>query len=45
MINNLSLNEQKPGYANITVQEKILPTEDLNVMYLNLFGSDWANQW
>jgi len=35
------LDEQKPGNANITVQERILPKEDLNVMYLSLFGSDW----
>ncbi len=41
----LSLWEQKPGNKNITVQEKILPEKDLNIMYLNLFGNDWGNQW
>ncbi len=45
MIDWLSLDEQKPGNLDITVQERILPEEDLNVMYLNIFGSDWWNQW
>jgi len=45
LINNLYLEEQKPWSSNITVQNKILPEEDLNIMYLNLFGSDWWNQW
>ena len=35
---------QMPGFAEVLVQKDILPTEDLNVMYLNLFGSDWWNQ-
>jgi len=40
----LLLNEQKPWHGSIIVQEKLLPEKDLNVMYLNLFGSDWWNQ-
>lgn len=41
----LDLNKQKPGYSEITVQKKILPENNLNIMYLNIFGSDWWNQW
>lgn len=40
----LNLNEQRPWYKTIMVQDKILPEKDLNIMYLNLFGNDWWNQ-
>ena len=39
------LNKQSPGILSITIQENMLPKEKLNVMYLNLFGNDWWNQW
>jgi len=35
---------QKPWIQKIMVQDNLLPEEDINVMYLNLFGSDWGNQ-
>ncbi len=44
LINDLALEEQKPWNAIVTVQNRLLPDEDLNIMYLNLFGSDWWNQ-
>jgi len=39
------LSEQSPAYKKIVVQETFLPKDNLNVMYLNLFGSDWWNIW
>ncbi len=39
------LNNQSPWYETIIVQKTIIPTEKLNIMYLNLFGSDRWNQW
>ena len=42
--NIVPLNKQSPGILSVTVQEKMLPEEKLNVMYLNLFGDDWGNQ-
>lgn len=38
------LNQQKPGSISISLQKMMLPENDLNVMYLNLFGNDWWNQ-
>lgn len=35
---------QKPGTKDIVVQDKIWPEENLNIMYLNLFGNDRWNQ-
>ena len=43
--NIVPLNKQSPDILSITIQEKMLPEENLNVMYLNLFGNDWWNQW
>lgn len=43
--NIVPLNMQSPGILPITIQENMLPKENLNVMYLNLFGNDWWNQW
>lgn len=37
--------EQRPDSKSILVQESFLPEKWLNIMYLNLFGSDWWNQW
>lgn len=42
---SVPLNQQKPATLSITVQKNMLPEEKLNVMYLNLFGNDWWNQW
>lgn len=39
------LSQQSPWYQKIVVQENFLPQKNLNVMYLNLFGSDWWNLW
>lgn len=42
----LSLNNQNPWYETIVVQKTIIPTEKLNIMYLNLFGTDrWNQRW
>ena len=41
----IPLNQQKPAVLPITIQEKMLPEDNLNVMYLNLFGNDRWNQW
>lgn len=43
--NIVPINEQSPGTLTVTIQEKMLPERNLNIMYLNLFGSDWWNQW
>ncbi|MCF7835358.1 VCBS repeat-containing protein, partial [Candidatus Gracilibacteria bacterium] len=43
-IDGVNLNDQSPGYKNIIVQKSIIPTEKLNIMYLNLFGTDRGNQ-
>lgn len=45
ILDGVSLVDQSPAYKKILVQESFLPQEDLNVMYLNLFGSDWWNIW
>lgn len=39
------IDKQSPDTLSITIQEKMLPESGLNVMYLNLFGNDWGNQW
>lgn len=44
-INDLALEQQSPAYQKIVIQEKFLPEKKLNVMYLNLFGSDRWNLW
>lgn len=41
----IPVSEQSPAYKKIIVQKTFLPEENLNVMYLNLFGSDWWNLW
>jgi hypothetical protein len=33
-----------PGLAKISIQESLMPTSGLNVLYLNYFGSDRGNQ-
>ena len=43
-INALTLSGQTPGYKDILVQDSLLPETGLNVMYLNLFGTDRGNQ-
>lgn len=40
----VNLNNQDPWYKNITVQKSIIPTNNLNIMYLNLFWTDRGNQ-
>ena len=42
---NVPLSKQSPWILSMTIQENMLPEEKLNVMYLNLFGGDWWNQW
>ena len=44
-IRTVPMHAQSPDVLTITVQKMMLPEEDLNVMYLNLFGNDWWNQW
>jgi len=44
-IDGLALSEHIPGYARIAIQRDVVPREDLNVMYLNMFGNDRWNQW
>ena len=44
VLKNVPLEKQVPWYQRIIVQEDLLPKEKLNVMYLNLFWSDWWNQ-
>ena len=44
IISGVSLWWQSPWYQQITVQKPFLPENNLNVMYLNLFGTDWWNQ-
>jgi len=42
-LQNESLEEQLPWLIQVLVQESFMPTEKLNVMYLNLFGADrWS---
>ncbi|MEI6774305.1 MAG: hypothetical protein WCL18_05995 [bacterium] len=36
-IKDRALDDQTPGYERFIIQESILPKENLNVMYLNLF--------
>lgn len=36
-IDGIALTDQVPGYQEFFVQKNVLPTENLNVMYLNLF--------
>ena len=43
--NTVPLTQQKPDTLMLTVQQKMLPENDLNIMYLNLFGNDRWNQW
>ncbi|MDD3263232.1 MAG: VCBS repeat-containing protein [Candidatus Absconditabacteria bacterium] len=44
-IDGIPLSDQSPAYKKIIVQETFLPQKNLNVMYLNLFGSDWGDIW
>jgi len=43
-IKDRQLSDQFPWYERFIIQESILPKEKLNVMYLNLFWTDWGNQ-
>lgn len=43
-IKERSLSEQVPAYKRFIIQDSILPKEKLNVLYLNLFGTDRGNQ-
>ncbi|MFA5747781.1 MAG: hypothetical protein WC872_01575, partial [Candidatus Absconditabacterales bacterium] len=43
-VNDITIDEQMPGYQRVIVQDKILPTDKLNILYLNLFGTDRGNQ-
>jgi len=45
LINGTSFTQQSPGFAAFNVQNSFIPTDNLNVMYMNLFGSDRANLW
>ncbi len=43
-LEGVSIEDPSSDYKQITVQKPFLPEKNLNVMYLNLFGSDWWNQ-
>jgi len=43
-IDGRPLADQMPAYERFIIQESILPQSGLNVMYLNLFGTDRGNQ-
>jgi len=46
MIDGTWLSNQQAWYKKLTVQDTILPKENLNIMYLNIFGSDrWNQRW
>ena len=46
MIDSTGLAYQQAWYKKITIQDTILPSDKLNIMYLNLFGSDrWNQRW
>lgn len=45
MLQGVALSAQRPTYRSFLIQNSFLPTQKLNVMYLNLFGSDRANGW
>ncbi|HMT01663.1 MAG TPA: VCBS repeat-containing protein, partial [Candidatus Absconditabacterales bacterium] len=44
-LKGVALENQKPGYKSLFVKNNFLPTDKLNVMYLNLFGADRGNMW
>lgn len=44
-LKDVALNAQDPGITDFFVQNRLLPQTWLNVMYLNLFGTDRGNQW
>ena len=44
-IKDKELKDQIAGYQKFIVQDKVLPEENLNIMYLNIFGTDRWNQW
>lgn len=43
-IKDRQLSDQIPGYQRFIVQDTALPRDKLNIMYLNLFGTDRGNQ-
>lgn len=43
-IKDRALSDQIPGYQRFIIQESVIPKEKLNIMYLNLFGTDRGNQ-
>lgn len=43
-IKDRTLTDQVPGYERFIIQESVLPKDKLNIMYLNLFWTDWGNQ-
>ncbi len=43
-IKDRTLSDQIPWYEKFIVQESLIPKEKLNILYLNLFGTDWWNQ-
>lgn len=45
LVEGIPFNRQRPGLQSFVVQNTFIPTENLNVMYMNLFGTDWANFW
>lgn len=45
LIAGVGFNQQSPGFASFNVQNSFIPTDNLNIMYMNLFGSDRANLW
>ena len=42
-IDDLSIQAQRPDYFSLIVQNSLLPTDNLNIMRLNLFGRDRGN--
>ncbi len=43
-LKNIPITQQRPAIKKIVVKHTYLPKKNLNVMYLNLFGSDRGNQ-
>ena len=45
-IDGVALSDHIPGYARIAIQHDVVPRDNLNVMYLNMFGNDrWNQRW
>jgi hypothetical protein len=45
LLDGVALDAHSPAYQKYVVQEQFIPKEKLNVLYFNLFWSDWGNFW